>query len=300
MSLSRASRCGAGCCSRPLTHEGAGSPAAGGVLWVLYRGCMGAVLQLCKLEPGKTEIFPKPGNTETFSIPLLAYFPIAKQEPHAFWIHKCLWSCLHHSSGRISVPSQRRCCPACGCRPACPAAQLPAARAKGSAPASCNGNPLLGGWFTPCSLRQEPQWSFFGIAVVRGVRKTLAGGGRGECLRHGPTLLPAASTNSHSPVWKGQLGWPTPLLAAPSLCLQELKPSGCLLVAGSSVNCPPPAAAFWPGHSLRGNVWRVVHIWRNHWLPRKLGVLVGEYRTVLALSPPRDAPAESKGDQGLG
>lgn len=88
--------------------------------------------------------------------------------------------------------------------------------------------------------------SHTGAFLVRDVRKTLAG--RGKCLRHGPALPPAASANSHLPVWKRWLGWPTPLLAAPSLFLQELNPSSCLSVAGSSVNCPLPAAAaaFWP------------------------------------------------------
>lgn len=42
----------------------------------------------------------------------------------------------------------------------------------------------------------------------------------------------------------------------------QAQPFCCFSVAGSSVNCPLPAAAgaFWPGYSWRGNVWRVVHM----------------------------------------
>jgi len=111
-------RCGAGCCGRLLS---APTKAQGAWQWVLYRGWM---LQLSKPEPGKIAIFPKPGNIEIFPFQSLFLRIVLSQstEPHACWIcGQCLWWYLRRSSGRISVPSQRLCCPACGCRPPCPA-----------------------------------------------------------------------------------------------------------------------------------------------------------------------------------
>lgn len=123
-------------------------PGGVGGMGALRRVYGGAVLQLCKLELGKIESFPKPGNTETFPFqPLFLHVFLSQHtQPRAFRMRdECLGSYPHRSGGRIPVPSQRLCSPACGCRPPCPPAQLPAARAKGAAPALCNGNPPPGG-----------------------------------------------------------------------------------------------------------------------------------------------------------
>lgn len=107
---------------------------------------MGAALLLCKLEPGKIEIFPKPGNTETFPFQSLScIFSYCKTESHVPAGYKT------SAFGCISTA-------AAGGFRCCPPARLPSSLGLGveallQPRARGKGNPLPGGWFTPCSLR---------------------------------------------------------------------------------------------------------------------------------------------------